>query len=566
MQNPPASFGAVLPLVGLQLFSRLFTFALNQVAVSIASPEVFGTASIQFDLLLSSILFLSREGVRNALLRSDSVENNPRKSSEVPAQAQRQLITNISLLPVFLGCPLAIIVGSVYASFASNSTTSQPHFKLAMHLYVLAAVFELISEPLYIRAQNNLEVGVRVRAEGVAVVAKAVFSLLPFVLFGKLRDSGFAWEWSLVCFALGQVAFGLSFLVVHLLHFRGIHGITFKSVPIKNGNRRSPWFNDELLRLSMIMTAQSIFKHFLTEGDRLIVSKFSALQDQGGFALATNYGSLIARVIFQPVEETSRVYFSKVLNQDHQTSDVLPSGRPRAEKSPPANKKKAIVESMRTLGTVLSVYAHLTLLFLAFGPPCIPTLLSIVLPRQYLLTSAPRVLIAYCWYLPVMAFNGVLEAFFSATASSNDLVTQSRALMASSLLFIVSSFWLSEGLGLKETGLVYANVLNLGARAWYAWGFTKSYYKKHGEKHHRIAQSGESRRVVPKTGVLICSIAMGVIVRISYRTLGSPFGLLAHKIIHMAIAVSAVLFWFVVCWFNEETLVSDIRWTIFRNK
>lgn len=59
---------------------------------------------------------------------------------------------------------------------------------------------------------------------------------------------------------------------------------------------RKVLFEPELLRLSTAMTAQSVVKHFLTEGDRLIVSKFSPLKDQGGYAVATNYGMLYSRL------------------------------------------------------------------------------------------------------------------------------------------------------------------------------------------------------------------------------------------------------------------------------
>jgi oligosaccharide translocation protein RFT1 len=38
------------------------------------------------------------------------------------------------------------------------------------------------------------------------------------------------------------------------------------------------------------MTLQSLVKHILTEGDKIIISWFSPLQDQGGYALAVNYG------------------------------------------------------------------------------------------------------------------------------------------------------------------------------------------------------------------------------------------------------------------------------------
>lgn len=38
------------------------------------------------------------------------------------------------------------------------------------------------------------------------------------------------------------------------------------------------------------MTMQSLLKHFLTEGDKFVVTKISPLDDQGGYAVASNYG------------------------------------------------------------------------------------------------------------------------------------------------------------------------------------------------------------------------------------------------------------------------------------
>ena len=40
------------------------------------------------------------------------------------------------------------------------------------------------------------------------------------------------------------------------------------------------------------MTGQSVVKHFLTEGDKFLVSRLSPLEDQGGYAIASNYGAL----------------------------------------------------------------------------------------------------------------------------------------------------------------------------------------------------------------------------------------------------------------------------------
>jgi oligosaccharide translocation protein RFT1 len=53
---------------------------------------------------------------------------------------------------------------------------------------------------------------------------------------------------------------------------------------------KSRMFDRVLLKLSSSMTMQSIVKHLLTEGDKLAVSRTSKLADQGGYAVASNYG------------------------------------------------------------------------------------------------------------------------------------------------------------------------------------------------------------------------------------------------------------------------------------
>lgn len=50
------------------------------------------------------------------------------------------------------------------------------------------------------------------------------------------------------------------------------------------------YFDKQLLNLSVAMTGQSVVKHFLTEGDKFMVSRLSPLADQGGYAIASNYG------------------------------------------------------------------------------------------------------------------------------------------------------------------------------------------------------------------------------------------------------------------------------------
>jgi oligosaccharide translocation protein RFT1 len=128
-------------LIALQLFSRFFTFALNQALFRLASPSAFGAAAIQFELIISTILFLSREGVRNALLRVSKHTNTDTSIKW----------TNLSFLPIIFGVPLALSTCMAYAHFASQEMQEQPYFNTAIAVYAVAALWELLCEPFYNR-------------------------------------------------------------------------------------------------------------------------------------------------------------------------------------------------------------------------------------------------------------------------------------------------------------------------------------------------------------------------------------------------------------------------------
>ncbi|KAI0668325.1 Rft-1-domain-containing protein [Trametes maxima] len=488
-------------LVLLQLFSRALTFVLNQALVRLVSPQVFGTTSIQFELLLSTILFLSREGVRNALLRASQDAQQPSDRA-----VTHRLVTNVSLLPVLLGIPTALLSAFVYLGASSVTTSSQPHFRTSVILYALAALFELLSEPLYIRTQNELRFHVRVRAEGTAVMLKTICTFL--VLVGTSED------WALVAFALGQVAYGLTMLASLLIACRDNLDFLPKRVTVtKHEHAESLLFEPVLLKLSVAMTGQSVVKHFLTEGDKFLVSRLSPLADQGGYAVAANYGSLVARIVFQPIEETARVFFSKTLSTS--------TANPKAS----AKTTEALETAATVLLTLLLAFAHLLLFAITFGPPYLSLAISLILPRKYLVTSAPSILHVYVYYIPMMAFNGVLEAFFASAASPGDLRAQSRWMLVFSGMFVAAAVGLARGSGLGDAGLVWANVANLALRAGYAWAFVRRFFRERGAEN-----AVGWRRALPPLPVITVFATAAAIVRGSatvYRD--APLDLIAQK-------------------------------------
>ena len=138
-----AVFSSAYSLMALQLVSRLFTFALNQCLLRMASPQVFGTATIQFELIFSTVLFLSREGIRHTVLRT------PGHHEKDISRTRRVALSNLATLPLIFGCPSTILATYLYGRFASEETRSQPFFAQAIAVYAAAAVVELMSEPFH---------------------------------------------------------------------------------------------------------------------------------------------------------------------------------------------------------------------------------------------------------------------------------------------------------------------------------------------------------------------------------------------------------------------------------
>ncbi|PVF94844.1 Rft-1-domain-containing protein [Serendipita vermifera] len=602
-------------LVLLQILTRVVTFLLNQALVRLSTPQVFGTASIQFELLLSTILFISREGVRLALLRSpgseekseekgaqtggDSLEDekedekgdskarhrrgktshkvsaavtkNSNPNTSLTATSKRLLVSNIATLPFLLGLPLSIVLAIVYTSTASSETSSQPYFRSSIMLYTVSALLQLAAEPLYILAQQNLDFNTRVKSEAAAVLSRAGVTVGTLVLaqrMGKVGEKamGDGDEWGLLAFALGQLAYGFFTLGTFLWTYRA-RSQEWRWVPrsvkqMEKGHFKSRVFDRALLRLSSSMTMQSIVKHLLTEGDKLAVSRTSKLADQGGYAVASNYGSLVARIIFQPFEEIARVYFSTTLAVCTMEQDKATGDKTSAQDPPPVGEhlfsemdtsfkvtsihhtsdssshsktlsteqKAALIQASSTLHALLLLQSHLLLILLTFLPPYLPILLAHFLPKKYLVTSAPSILQAYAYYLPTMSLNGLLEAFAFSVMSTNDIKGQARWLLVTSVSFGVCVWLFCDRLGQGEVGLVFANVVSLGMRAAWAALFANNWFKRMWDHHHsatteknkdsyapnEVAPRGISlRQVLPPITVLIAFAVSSQITRFS---------------------------------------------------
>ena len=218
-----------------------------------------------------------------------------------------------------------------------------------------------------------------------------------------------------------------------------------------------------MLSISGSLFAQSTVKHILTQGDTFLIAAFANLWDQGIYAFASGYGSLLARMVFQPIEESSRNLFAKVLSQDQ-------GGKPDLRNLRSANK---------ILTRIVRAYLLLGIVAGALGPTYAPFLLRIVAGSRWSSSRAGQVLVTYCYYIPLLALNGVTEAFVSAVATTTELNSQSLWMFAFSTGFAGAAYLFVKVLDWGAEGLVWANAINMLFRIIWSGSFITRYFHRH---------------------------------------------------------------------------------------
>lgn len=241
--------------------------------------------------------------------------------------------------------------------------------------------------------------------------------------------------------------------------------LTINRDPSKYYLRR---FSRQLTSLAASVFFQSLVKHLLTQGDSMILAAMSNLEDQGIYAFASNYGGLVARIIFQPLEESSRNLFSTLLTNDD-------TGTRRV-----THVRAAKVHLL----DILYVYQLLSIVLFPLGPVMVPQLLRFVGGRQWTSSKVGDLLSLFCYYIPFVAFNGITEAFVSSAANSREIRKQTAWMGAFSACYAVAAYIFLEMGDLGAYGLVLANIVNMAVRTLWSYLFIKSYLERNGDGLH----------------------------------------------------------------------------------
>lgn len=196
----------------------------------------------------------------------------------------------------------------------------------------------------------------------------------------------------------------------------------------------------------------------------MILALLSNLSDQGVFALASNYGGLIARMLFQPIEESSRNAFAKLVASDT-------SNRPNH-----AGVKDAAVY----LSSVLRFYGILSVVVAGLGPTALPLLIRLLMGSKWSSLEVTGLLSTYCYYIPFLAVNGITEAFVSSVATESELRGQAIWMGAFSVGFAGAAYTFLRTLQMGARGLVWANISNMTMRTAWSFWFIEAYLRRNG--------------------------------------------------------------------------------------
>jgi len=302
----------------------------------------------------------------------------------------------------------------------------------------------------------------RAIVETIASVAKSLTLCGTYIW-----ASSIGWDAGVLPFALAYLlySFALFFGYVFIMTRRSREGrFSFFLKPLAPGNETrylANRFSRHLISFGASVYFQSIVKHLLTQGDSMILATVSSLEDQGIYNLVSNYAGLLARVIFQPVEESNRNVFARLLNYN---------GTPNSDPHSVKTAKAHLID-------ILQAYGVFSVLAFSLGPALVPTIIHILIGSRWKSSKVDDLFSAYCYYLPFLAFNGITEAFVSSAANALEVRRQAVWMTAFSAFFALASFLQLGEWG--AYGLVWANILNMAVRIVWSYWFIKMYLRRH---------------------------------------------------------------------------------------
>ncbi|KIW73026.1 hypothetical protein PV04_01180 [Phialophora macrospora] len=538
-----AGSGTLL-LILVQVASRGLTFIGNQFLLRFLAPSLLGIA-VQLELVSVTSLYFARESLRVALQRQPPSSAPGKESASATGeqgtarQRETQTVVNLSYLAVLLGFGISTLFGYSYLQGAADEALHSPYFNISFQIYAAATIMELLAEPAFVVIQQRGLFKDRARAETSAAMTRC-FAACAVAVLGYRRGVAP----SILPFAAGQAAYAVTLLGLYLLPVLQLSKVenfyliptplsllpspvSTTSAPSSSSHYHSNLFHKEILSVATTMYMQSVFKLLLTQGDALIMSFLSSLADQGAFALASNYGGLLARLVLQPVEESSRNTFGRLLAPGAATVDIDNTngevastsntagnghqGGTRPPESPKASRTDTNTRAaLRHLSTTLRLYLLFARPLVTLVPSILPTVVPFFLSFQWRTPATIALLQTYCYYIPLMAVNGILDAFVTSVATPAQLRTQSLWMVAFTGVYAAAAWAMMDVWQMGSVGLVGANMVNMALRIAWSLRFVRAWARERGKETGQKGGlwSGMLVEVMPNAGGVLAWVVV----------------------------------------------------------
>lgn len=462
----PQAYAMVLygitSLIASHVISKMFSFILNQAILRMIGPINFGE-SFQLELLVHTILFFSREAGRLATQRQSLFRKSPdiyRFGGGVVANTvsgTSQEVVNMGFVSVAVGIPVSIFLSGLYYKF---NPSPSPNHLIAMGISVCAAFIELFSEPTFLLFQLKLKFGQRAMFQSIAVGFNCLVTFVLTLLSSRLV---YAHEhYFLITFAIGKLAYASAITAMYI--YSGIkegrsgqYQVLFRQ-PVWNQETTldvQSYLNSDTKALASSFWVQNFFKYFFSEGAKLLITVLLPVTDQGLYAILENYGSIIAWLVFFPIEETVISVFSKLLSK----------------------KSSGLAHCTVIFASLLRLYIYISLFIITFIPVLDTRTLQLFVSSKWLSPETYLPFAAYTVYIPFSAINGALEAFIQSVATPNQIRRQSSTSFIFPVCFAITAYLLTNSCDLGVTGLICAKFIDLCQRIVWCSLWITSYYQ-----------------------------------------------------------------------------------------
>ena len=474
---------------------RILSFALSQLTIRFVDPTTLGKASIRLELICSTtVLFLGREGFRVGLMRfaSGNGNGNKNENENYVKDLKAKRVNNVAWLSVPVSIVFTLLALSFHLHTYRDQVSSEDQdelddYKLAGILYCIASAIEITSEPCMIQCLRTMDVKARAKAEAFASIGKA-FCCVFLLTFGERK-------YNAASFGLAQCVYAS--IVSAVLYKEKLQSIEWPSFKLN--------FDFGVLKLCVMFCLQSIFKHLLTDGDRIVLSAIVGAYDSGVYAMASAYGGMASRLIFQPLEENGRMLFS------NKHAHVM---RAKEEKKENAYK---LVESLENTYCILIKFVlYIGLVFATFGSNYTAVLLRVLAGEQWgSNVQAVEALSAFCIYTALMSLNGMTEAFVYGVAESGFEVGSLAIAhgLVGFVFYVAAPLLVTHGGG--TVGLIIANGLCMVLRSAYSLHFALSYFENDKNRGTSYTRSKFFQKLFPKPSILAVFVSVYIVMRYS---------------------------------------------------